>query len=214
MRAEPVKKNSKRKVTVVLIITLVSAILGGSIYMGHKQEQQKQIAKEHALYKHGFRLLEEQLATYIKEHYEGVSKIEFSPIYEDGGDGYSMHTLNIVPVIYDQYGDRAILGGKIGRVNYKSYGLYGELSLDFSQSTGSEIIELKKIDTGEVIDVSDKQHLPKEAELDTNSAVDDNLEALVEDGQLKEIKKSDKGSPNAKVIYNLEIKKGDYTKWR
>ena len=182
--------------------------------MGHKQEQKKQIAKEHALYKHGFRLLEEQLATYIKEHYEGVSKIEFSPIYEDGGDGYSMHTLNIVPVIYDQYGDRAILGGKIGRVNYKSYGLYGELSLDFSQSTGSEIIELKKIDTGEVIDVSDKQHLPKEAELDTNSAVDDNLEALVEDGQLKEIKKSDKGSPNAKVIYNLEIKKGDYTKWR
>ena len=208
------KKNSKRNIVVVLFITLVSAILGGSIYLGHKQEQQKQIAKEHALYKHGFRLLEEQLATYIKEHYEGVSKIEFSPIYEDGGDGYSMHTLNIVPVIYDQYGDRAILGGKIGRVNYKSYGLYGELSLDFSQSTGSEIIELKKIDTGEVIDVSDKQHLPKEAELDTNSAVDDNLEALVEDGQLKEIKKSDKGSPNAKVIYNLEIKKGDYTKWR
>ena len=208
------KKNSKRNIVVVLFITLVSAILGGSIYMGHKQEQQKQIAKEHALYKHGFRLLEEQLATYIKEHYEGVSKIEFSPIYEDGGDGYSMHTLNIVPFIYDQYGDRAILGGKIGRVNYKSYGLYGELSLDFSQSTGSEIIELKKIDTGEVIDVSDKQHLPKEAELDTNSAVDDNLEALVEDGQLKEIKKSDKGSPNAKVIYNLEIKKGDYTKWR
>ena len=208
------KKNSKRNIVVVLFITLVSSILGGSIYMGHKQEQQKQIAKEHALYKHGFRLLEEQLATYIKEHYEGVSKIEFSPIYEDGGDGYSMHTLNIVPVIYDQYGDRAILGGKIGRVNYKSYGLYGELSLDFSQSTGSEIIELKKIDTGEVIDVSDKQHLPKEAELDTNSAVDDNLEALVEDGQLKEIKKSDKGSPNAKVIYNLEIKKGDYTKWR
>ena len=208
------KKNSKRNIVVVLFITLVSAILGGSIYMGHKQEQQKQIAKEHALYKHGFRLLEEQLATYIKEHYEGVSKIEFSPIYEDGGDGYSMHTLNIVPVIYDQYGDRAILGGKIGRVNYKSYGLYGELSLDFSQSTGSEIIELKKIDTGDVIDVSDKQHLPKEAELDTNSAVDDNLEALVEDGQLKEIKKSDKGSPNAKVIYNLEIKKGDYTKWR
>ena len=182
--------------------------------MGHKQEQQKQIAKEHALYKHGFRLLEEQLATYIKEHYEGVSKIEFSPIYEDGGDGYSMHTLNIVPVIYDQYGDRAILGGKIGKINYKSYGLYGELTLDFSQSTGSEIIELKKIDTGEVIDVSDNQHLPKEAELDTNSAVDDNLEALVEDGQLKEVKKSDKGSPNAKIIYNLEIKKGDYTKWR
>ena len=33
------------------------------------------------LYKRGFRLLEEQLATYIKEHYSGVSKIEFSPIF-------------------------------------------------------------------------------------------------------------------------------------
>lgn len=75
------------------------------------------------------------------------------------------------------------------------------------------MIELKKIDTGEVINVSDNQYLPKEAELDTNSAVDDNVEALVEDGKLKEVKKSDKGSPNAKVTYNLEIKKGDYTKW-
>ena len=208
------KKNSKRKVGVISIIALFIAALGGAFYMGNKFEKQQELDKEHALYKHGFRLLEEQLAVYIKEHYEGVSKIEFSPIYEDGGDGYSMHTLNIVPVIYDQYGDRTILGGKIGKVNYKSYGLYGELTLDFSQSTGSEIIELKKIDTGEVIDVSDKQHLPKDAELDTNSAVDDNLEALVEDGQLKEVKKSGKGSPNAKVIYNLEIKKGDYTKWR
>lgn len=207
------KKNSKRNI-VVLLIAVVITILGGNIYIGYKQEQQKQLDKEHTLIKHGFKLLEEQLAVYIKEHYEGVSKIEFSPIYEDGGDGYSTHTLNIVPVIYDQYGDRAILGGKIGKVNYKSYGLYGELTLDFNQSTGSEIIELKKIDTGEDIDVSDKQHLPKKAELDTNSAVDDNLEALVEDGQLKEVKKSDKGSPNAKVIYNLEIKKGSYNEWR
>ena len=62
------KKNSKRNIVVSLIALIT--ILGGLIYLGHKQEQQKQIAKEYALYKHGFRLLEEQLAVYIKEHYE------------------------------------------------------------------------------------------------------------------------------------------------
>ena len=48
------------------------------------------------LYKRGFRLLEEQLATYIKEHYSGVSKIEFSPIFVQGGDGqYMFHAMVI-----------------------------------------------------------------------------------------------------------------------
>ena len=67
------------------------------------------------LYKHGFRLLEEQLATYIKEHYSGVSKIEFSPIFVQGGDGQSMFRANIVPVIYDLQGNKAYLGKKLVR---------------------------------------------------------------------------------------------------
>ena len=90
--------------------------------MDYQKEKQEQTAREHKLYKRGFRLLEEQIAIYTKEHYEGVSKIEFSPIFEDGGD-YSMYTLNMVPVIYDNYGNRAILGGKIGKVLHSSYGL-------------------------------------------------------------------------------------------
>ena len=61
------------------------------------------------LYKRGFRLLEEQLSTYIKEHYSGVSKIEFSPIFIQGGDGHSMFRANIVPVIYDLQGNKAYL---------------------------------------------------------------------------------------------------------
>ncbi|EMC25987.1 hypothetical protein SMU85_09590 [Streptococcus mutans ST6] len=125
-----------------------------------------------------------------------------------------MYTLNMVPVIYDNYGNRAVLGGKIGRVHHKSYGLYGELTLDFDGGDGSEIIEIKKLDTGEVVDVSDAKHLPKKAEVETYSAFDENVEALVNDGQLKGIKKSDTGSPNAKVTYNTEIKRGDYRKWR
>ena len=204
------KKNSKRNIVVVLFITLVIAILGGSIYMGHKQEQQKQIAKEHALYKHGFRLLEEQLATYIREHYEGVSKIEFSPIYEDGGDGYSMHTLNIVPVIYDKSGNRVVMKRKMN----ESFGIGQGLSLDFAGADESEIIELDNYDNDEVIDVSNYKHLPDKAKLESYQILDDLIEYLVQSGQLKDVKKSDKGSPEASVKYNLEIKKGSYNEWR
>lgn len=110
-------------------------------------------------------------------------------------------------------GNRAVLGGEIGNDIYKSYGLGGELTLDFDGGDGSEVIEIKKLNTGEEVDVSDAKHLPKEAEVDTYSAFDENVEALVNDGQLKGIKKSDTGSPNAKVIYNTEIRKGSYKQW-
>ncbi len=187
------------------IIILIISIIGGKMYMDTKREE--------ALYKHGFRLLEEQLAIYTKEHYEGVSKVEFSPIFEDGGD-YSMYTLKVVPVVYDNYGNRAMLGTKIGKHLYNSYRLGNEIDLDFDGGDGSEIIILKNLDTGEEFDVSKERYLPKEAKLKSNSKFDGNLEALLNDGQLKGIKKSDKGSPNAKVTYNTDIKRGDYRKWR
>ena len=178
--------------------------------MGNKFEKKQELAKEHALYKHGFRLLEEQLAIYIKEHYEGVSKIEFSPIYEDGGDGYSMHTLNIVPVIYDKSGNRVVMKRKMN----ESFGIGQGLSLDFSGADESEIIELDNYDKDEVIDVSNYKHLPDKAKLESHQILDDLIEYLVQSGQLKDVKKSDKGSPEASVKYNLEIKKGSYNEWR
>ena len=195
---------SKRKIIIVSFIALIT-ILGGLTYLGHKQEQQKQIAKEHALYKHGFRLLEEQLATYIKEHYEGVSKIEFSPIYEDGD---SMLTVEVVPIISDNHGHKAMLGTKIGRDFYTSYGLGDEIDLDFDRGDDSEIIILKDLDTHKEFNLSGKEHLPKNAKLESNSKLDENILALVKDNQLKDVKKSDNGSPKAKIGYNLEIKKG------
>ena len=196
--------SSKRKIIIVSFIVLIT-ILGGLTYLGHKQEQQKQIAKEHALYKHGFRLLEEQLAIYIKEHYEGVSKIEFSPIYEDGD---SMLTVELVPIISDNHGHKAMLGTKIGREIYTSYGLGDEIDLDFDRGDDSEIIILKDLDTHKEFNLSGKEHLPKNAKLESNSKLDENILALVKDNQLKDVKKSDNGSPKAKIGYNLEIKKG------
>ena len=132
------KKNSKRNI-VVLLITVVIAILGGSIYIGYKQEQQKQLDKEHTLIKHGFRLLEERQA--IKENYSGVKSIEFSPIFEDGDGLNRQYTLTTVLVIVDTNGNRAKLGGEIDNYNYGSlnYPTYFE-SLQFGIS-GEENIQ-------------------------------------------------------------------------
>ena len=163
------------------------------------------------LYKRGFRLLEEQLATYIKEHYSGVSKIEFSPIFVQGGDGQTMFDANIVPVIYDNHGNKAYLGRKVGKHGYASYGLLGDIRLDFN-GWDEEIIELKVGD--DFIDISESKKLPVEAKLSTKPKMDENIEALVQDHQLVDVKKSENGSPDAEINYNTDIKKGDRYKWR
>lgn len=200
---------SKRKIIIVSFIVLIT-ILGGLTYLGHKQEQQKQIAKEHALYKHGFRLLEEQLAIYIKEHYKGVSKIEFSPIYEDGGDGYSMHTLNVVFAISDEHGNRAVVN-EDGNI---PFGTANGLTLDFDGVDGSQVIELDKYDSDEVVDVSNDDKLPQKAKLESYDILDTTIQYLVENGKLVDVKSSDKGSSDVKVVYNTDIKQGSYNEWR
>lgn len=163
------------------------------------------------LYKRGFRLLEEQLATYIKEHYSGVSKIEFSPIFVQGGDGQTMFDANIVPVVYDEYGDKTYLGRKVGKHGYASYGLLGELRLDFN-GFDEEVIEID-VD-GKFLDITNYKSLLPKAKLTINPLMDENIEALVKDGQLKDVVKSEKGSLKAEVAYNTEIRKGNEWEWR
>ena len=163
------------------------------------------------LYKRGFRLLEEQLATYIKEHYSGVSKIEFSPIFVQGGDGQYMFDANIVPVIYDKQGNKAYLGRKVGKHGYASYGLLGDLRLDFN-GFDEEVIEID-VD-GKFLDITKYKSLPSKAKLSFNPSIDENIEALVNDGQLKDVVKNKKGSQEAEIVYNTEIRKGDHLEWR
>lgn len=201
------KKNSKK--FRLLLIILISIILlpfvwktGGYLYMNY--------SKDGRLHKHGFRLLEEQLAIYIEEHYEGVSKIEFSPIFEDGEDSYSTHTLNVIIAIYDNHGNRAVIdeGGNI------PFGAANGLTMDYDGATGEEVIELDKYDSDEVIDVSNAKTLPKNAKLESYHILDTTIQYLVKTGKLIDVRKSDNGSRQVKVIYNTEIRKGDYTKWR
>ena len=201
-------------------LALVLAILfaASMLYLNKKMQEQKDPYnvstvlddKGVKLYKRGFRLLEEQLATYIKEHYSGVSKIEFSPIFVQGGDGQSMFRANIVPVIYDLQGNKAYLGKKIGEKSYSHYGSFWDVRLDFN-GWDEEIIELKVGD--DFIDISESKKLPVEAKLSTKPKIDENIEALVQEHQLVDVKKSENGSPDAEVVYNTEIRKGDFLEW-
>lgn len=189
--------SSKRKIIIVSLIALIT-ILGGFTYFGHKQEQQKQIAKEHALYKHGFRLLEEQIAVYIKENYSGISKVEFTDIYNYGDSG-----LYVYPIITDNHGNRTLLNDSINGAYGTSRGLY---ALEFHPSSKSEIIYLDNSANGSEIDVSDYQTLPDKAKVKESYITDRNFERLFKDGSIKGVEKSDKGSPDMKIVYNLKIK--------
>ena len=201
-------------------LALVLAILfaASMLYLNKKMEEQKDPYnvssvlddKGVKLYKRGFRLLEEQLATYIKEHYSGVSKIEFLPIFVQGGDGQTLFSANIVFSIYDKNQNKAYVGGAIGDITYPTYDNVWDVRMDFN-GWDEEIIELRTSDK-KLIDVSDFQHLPPE--LKVSDKVDENLEALIQDKQIEGIKKNAKGSAVSDVVYNDEIKKGDERDWR
>jgi len=204
----------KKKILVIISILLIS-LSAGLVYMTQFYSTTGLDRKEEKIIKHGFRLLEEQLGIYIKENYSGITKIEFSPIFIQGGKDNPPFTAHVLPVIYDKEGNRAVMGKRIGKKGYPTYGTTGDLTLDFDQM-GNENIFLKGSSIlDEKIDVSSANHLPEEAKLTPPiKGTDDNIDALVKDGQLKNVIKSDGGSPKAKINYNLEIERGEYWKYK
>ena len=194
----------KKKIftTLALILVLVS----GGIYIYNKVTKPNLGPKTTKLYQRGFRLLEEQLGTYIKEHYSGVEKIEFSPIYITE-EGSTFSNAYVRPTIYDKYGNKATLGTTIKNYTPNSYGLDTHIILNFDGG-GNEAIDLKD-SNGNNIDVSNAKHLPDEAKLTKARSTDENISLLVEDSQLKDVVKDEKGSPEAEIVYNVELQKGD-----
>ena len=200
----------KRKIIKVIlgIFIAIILILGGIYYMSYRAATER----NDRLIQHGFKLLEEQIATYIKENYSGVSKIEFSPIFVDGGDGFSMFTANVVPVVYDTEGNRAVLGSS-GTIE-GPYSDFGHLSGVNFQYIGYDeyYIELL-VEPEKYVDVSTYDHLPDFAKLSEDEGLDNNLNALNSEGYLKNVIKDEVGSPDVKITYNLEIVEGEYWKW-
>ncbi|MBP2621766.1 hypothetical protein ACVRXQ_02900 [Streptococcus panodentis] len=202
-----------RKKVVAGLAVLFVLISGGIFYMVNLQKTSSGLdVKEEKIIKHGFRLLEEQIATYIKENYSGVSKIEFSPIFVQGGKDNPPFTADVLPVVYDEEGNRAVFGTLIGNTGYASYGIPYSIFLDFDADDKESILLRNSIK--EQIEVADKEKLPDEVKLTSNPAIDDNIKALVDDSQLKNVIKSETGSPKAEINYNLEIKRGSYLEWK
>lgn len=195
-------ENDEEKIftTLALILVLVS----GGIYIYNKVTKPNLSPKTTKLYQHGFRLLEEQLGTYIKEHYSGVEKIEFSPIYVTE-EGSTFSNVYIRPTIYDKHGNKATLGTKVNNVYPSSFGIVSHIILNFDGS-GNDVIELMDSE-GNDIDVSNAKHLPDEAKLTKARSTDENISLLVEDSQLKDVVKDEKGSPEAEIIYNVKLSK-------
>ena len=192
----------KKKLFTTLALILV--LLSGGIYIYNKLTKPDLSPKTAKLYQRGFRLLEEQLGTYIKEHYSGVEKIEFSPIYITE-EGSTFSNAYVRPTIYDKYGNKATLGTQIKKYIPNSFGIVTDLIVDFDWD-GNEVIELFDSDD-ERIDVSNAKKLPKEAKLTDAKSIDINIQMLVEDGQLKDVVKDEKGSPEAQIIYNVKLSK-------
>ena len=199
----------------VLMLLIPGGIFGMTKWIEHKNSPYNVSDvlddKGVKLYKRGFRLLEEQLATYIKEHYSGVSKIEFSPIFVQGGDGQSMFRATIVPVIYDNHGNKAYLGRSVGEEDFGRFTSSGSIQLNFD-AHDNEIIEIKSDDG--YFNISNSEKLPEKAKLSTSKRIDNNISALIKAGHIKDIEKNENVSPNAKVKFNTQIRKGDHFKWR
>ena len=193
----------KKKFFTLLAFILV--LVFGSIFVYKKITKPNFSPKTTKLYQRGFRLLEEQIAAYIKEKYSGIEKIEFSPIYVTGDDDSSMLNAYVRPTIYDKYGNKATLGTQIKKYVPNSFGIEADLVLDFDWS-GNEVIELLDSEDNS-IDVSNAKELPEEAKLTDAKSIDINIQMLVEDGQLKDVVKDEKGSPEAQIIYNVKLSK-------
>ena len=193
------------KKKILIMITVLVMLGSGGIYIYNRVTKVNFSPKTAKLYQHGFRLLEEQYGTYFKEHYKGIEKIEFSPVYITGDNGGSMLNAYVRPTIYDKYGNKATLGTTIENYTPNSYGLVTHIFLDFDGSR-NDVIELMDSE-GNDIDVSNAKHLPDEAKLTKARSTDENISLLVEDSQLKDVVKDEKGSPEAQIIYNVKLSK-------
>lgn len=198
------KKRSKVKskwfwpISIILVIILY---LGGEFTYEIYQKQER----TRSLYRHAFRLYEEQVAIYIKENYAGVSKISFSPILIGPGS-MGGRSVSVVPIVHDKQGNRGLLRGVHG-----TGGIITTLSID---SDGNDMIYFAIPGEDREVEVSQYKKLPKELRLKEDNYIDREVETLLAEKIIDGVSKNSSGSPEAEIEYNLKIEKGDRRTWR
>lgn len=114
----------KKIIGIILVIVVILGV--GMVWLKNPHRIAQGLThEEESIFKHSFRLLEEQTALYVKENFTGISRIEFSPIIFDGGSksGDPLR-VNVVPVVYDRHGNKAYLGRDSKGEPMLRYGLH------------------------------------------------------------------------------------------
>ena len=92
------------------------------------------------------------------------------------------------------------------KMGVADYEMAAGIDLDFNVNDDSEIIYLRN-DQKESIGVESYQNLPDELKLNKDEITDEVMEAFSREGHLKGVEKNDQGSPQAEIVYNLEIRR-------
>ena len=169
------------KFILLSLLCLFALAIGAKLFMDRM--------KVDNLYRHGFQLYEEQIATYLKDHYSGIGKIEFSPIFITGGKGESFLQGRVVPVVYDTYGNKVYLrnDGFVEKV-LVDYSMVFGTDLDFNVNDGSEIINLRD-DKRRHNSVIGGQSLPENLKWVDHETTDEAMYAFSREGHLKGVEK-------------------------
>ena len=86
------------------------------------------------------------------------------------------------------------------------YGTLAGLDLSFNVNDGSEIIYLRN-NKRESVRSEGYQHLPEQLKLQKEEFTDKVMTAFSREGHLKGVEKNSQGSPQAELVYNLEIRR-------
>ena len=171
----------KRKWWLISLATIILIILG----IGGKQYMDKKAIEKD--YQQGIDLIQKYVSNYLVENYEGIEKIEWQGVGVEwrNAKGYGTSLLgNYVDsdvriyVSEDKYFTTDFL--LTDETDY-DYELEKYVALDSLNSPNTDV----SIEVGLYNEIYDLSQDEKEA--------------------FEKFRKSDKGSPNAKVVYNLEI---------
>ena len=189
------------KIVIVIMVSALIVFLVPIFFVLDILTPKKPTNREKQYLIEKYRPLEKTQASYIKENFEGVKEISFSPILVESYGIVGMGNMDhVFTIIMDEKGHQALLAGRIGGLKYQpNFYAIEEKKVDAEGEAESSAVDQNSISSQE----GEKKAISPE--------LDELIEGLVQDGKLEGIKKSSQGSPRAKIHYDLTIKWQEYT---